>query len=144
MKKLTVLNLLVMGCITTALADNYVVFGIWGDVKQVVGKNRVEVKVRDRVNSKTILVVPDKGKVILLNLNTHEKVTITQGGTGSVQQMVKWEGTESKKSADKYWEWLLRQISSDGTIAVGEKMGVTERGGADSLLIDSADPTIEK
>ena len=143
MKKLTVLILLFVGCLTTAMADSYVVFALWGNVQQVVGKSRVEAKVRDRLTSKSILVVPDKGKIVLLNLNTHEKVTITQPGTGSVQQMLKWEGTESKKSADKYWTWLMRQISNDGGIvAVGEKMGVTERGGADSLLMAPVDTLV--
>lgn len=126
-RKVLLIFALAIASIVCAHADTFIVYALTGNVSRVVNKETTALKVRDKVTNKDVISIPAKGSIIILNIKTHEKVTISKPGKATIDDLLKFSTTEKKVVQDTYWAWLLKQIKGNTTVAVGNQVGITER-----------------
>lgn len=128
MKRLVLLLFVTLLCSTIG-ATRYIVYEVQGMVKFSERTSRMQLKKKNIVTEKTILVIPEGGSVVLLDPDKKSKITITKSGTNTVQQFLCQTSTVSEITKPKYWKSLLTSLikNEEGGSRIGTHEGVIDR-----------------
>lgn len=119
-----------------------------GNVKLINGRTKVPVKLRQDIDVKQIISIPEQGMLMLLNQQERKLYTINHAVTGSVRSLLENERTGVKALSNQYLKYLLAQMRGRGSIiteTVCMQRTASAYRDADSLLmvVDSLE-TVER
>lgn len=92
-------------------AENYVVYSVLGAVKQIKGSKKEIVAPKDSVKTESVLVLPQGGKIVLLNAKESTLYTLKMPGVHSVGELI--AGGTKKKMGTESCLNFLKQLFND-------------------------------
>ena len=117
-KRLVALTLFLTIFIGGIIAQKYVVISVTGKViLENAGAQKRELKLREALNPQSILNVPYKGQVELLDEADGKKYTIKVPGKGALGNMIKDRQNTVMQLTAQYLSYIKARVKSDGELS---------------------------
>lgn len=114
------LLLLLMG-VNTAYGQTLKVFRVSGKVELIKDGKASELKVKDVVNTSSVLNVPYEGIIELLDEKNSQRYTIKTPGKGSVMELSKSAGNSVKELTNQYLSYIQNQLQRNTQIVSAQR-----------------------
>ena len=116
-RKLVILTMLLTFFAVGTFAQKYVVISVTGKVTLESGTQKRELKLRETLNPQTVLNVPYKGQVELLDEANGKKFTIKVPGKGAIGNMLKDRQNSVMQLTAQYLSYIKARVKSDGELS---------------------------
>ncbi len=98
-------------------AQNLVAYHVMGKVTYSTSSGNKAVELNTRLTASTIVNIPYGGKLELLDEQGKKRITISQVGKGTIQQLSSYNGNSISVLTDKYVAYVKKQLTNKGLVS---------------------------
>lgn len=139
-KKTLITLLLLILALPNVNAQEYYVYSVIGDVKEVKGKIASELTVRQTLTPQSVISVGKSSNLVIIDPVNSKQHTISDHGTTTLARFLNKSASTTKELTKMYLSYIMKQIRGKGVLtsqrAINEVGGAIERDVEDSLFVD--------